>query len=156
MRRPTLNTLVDALAFAAFLFLVSTGVLLRYTLPPGSGQRISVWGLDRHDWGSVHFWVALIFLVVLSLHLALHWKWIVHAVRGHKSGASGLRAALGLIGLIAALALAAAPLVSPVEQAEGERVGPRAEHQRPSAGRPGPADRDWRGRGRSGAQPLRR
>lgn len=121
MRRPTLNLLIDAAAFAGFVFLVSTGVLMRYVLPPGSGRRTVVWGLDRHDWGALHFWIAAAFLGVLALHLLLHGRFILSVVRGRPRQGSGFRVALGLVGLLAVLAIAAAPLVSPVERIE--RVG---------------------------------
>ncbi len=118
MRRPTLNLLVDGAAFVGFVFLVSTGVLMRYVLPPGSGTRTLVWGLDRHDWGALHFWIAGVFLAVLAIHLVLHGRWILSVLRGRPRQGSGARVALGLVGLLAVLALALAPLVSPVERVE--------------------------------------
>ena len=118
MRRPTLNLLIDAAAFAGFVFLVSTGLMVRYVLPPGSGRRTLVWGLDRHEWGALHFWVAAAFLGILALHLVLHRRWILSALRGRPRQGSGARAALGVVGLLAILALAVAPLVSPVERLE--------------------------------------
>lgn len=127
MRRPALNFLVDAAAFTGFVFMVSTGVLMRYVLPPGSGKRTVVWGLDRHEWGALHFWIAAAFLGVLALHLALHGRWILSVLRKRPREGSGARVALGLVGLLAVLAIAAAPLVSPVERLEqaGAGRGPR-------------------------------
>jgi hypothetical protein len=124
LRRPTLNFLVDALAFAGFVFMVSTGVLMRYVLPPGSGRRTVVWGLDRHDWGTLHFWIAAVFLAVLACHLLLHGRWIVSVLRGRPRQGSGGRVALGVVGLLAVLALAGAPLVSPVERVAPDGSGP--------------------------------
>jgi len=116
MNRPRLNLLVDAAAFAAFAFLTTTGVLSRYVLPPGSGRYATLWGLNRHGWGDIHFWVAVVLLGVLALHLVLHWKWILYAVKGKRSEASGARLALGVVGLVGLLGLAAAPLTVPVQQ----------------------------------------
>ncbi|MFZ1539716.1 MAG: DUF4405 domain-containing protein, partial [Chromatiaceae bacterium] len=116
MNRPTLNFLIDAMAFIAFAFLTTTGVLTRYVLPPGSGRYATLWGLNRHGWGDLHFWVAVVLLGVLALHLALHWRWILCIVRGQRSAASSPRVALGMIGLIGLLGLAAAPLLVPVER----------------------------------------
>lgn len=118
-----LNAVVDALAFAGFVLLVATGVLMRWTLPPGSGHRTTIWGLDRHDWGAAHFWVAVALLVALAVHLVLHWKWIASvASRGGGHERSKLRVALGVVALAALLALALAPFLSPVERAP--RHGP--------------------------------
>jgi hypothetical protein len=123
MRRPTLNFLIDAAAFVGFVFLVSTGVLMRYVLPPGSGARSVVWGLDRHDWGALHFWISAAFLAVLAFHLVLHGRWILSVLRGRPRQGSGSRVALGLVGLMAVLAIALAPLVSPVERVDREGAG---------------------------------
>ena len=116
MNRQKLNVLVDAVAFTAFAFLTTTGVLSRYVLPPGSGRYATLWGLNRHGWGDIHFWVAVVLLGVLTLHLALHWKWILYVFKGRRSEASGARLALGVVGLVGLLGLAAAPLMAPVEQ----------------------------------------
>jgi len=112
MDRGKLILLTDVLAFLGFVALTASGVLMRYVLPPGSGRFVSVWGLDRHAWGTVHFWIAVGFLAVLAFHLILHWRWILGALRGRARGASGARFALGVVGLCAVLALAAAPFIS--------------------------------------------
>ena len=94
MRRPALNLVVDAIAFAGFMFMTASGVLLRFVLPPGSGHRTSIWGLNRHEWGGIHYWTAVALLAALSVHVVLHGKWIVHMVRGQQREGSGIRVAL--------------------------------------------------------------
>ncbi len=127
MKRTTLNYWTDALAFIGFLCLTTSGILLRYQLPPGSGRMdamsggrqsqektVSVlWGLTRHEWGDVHFYIALGLMVVLAFHLVLHWKWIVCVTRGKPVEGSGYCLGLGVIGLLAAVLLSAAPLFVP-------------------------------------------
>jgi hypothetical protein len=131
VRRTTLNAVVDGLAFAGFVLLVATGVLMRWTLPPGSGRHTTVWGLDRHDWGAMHFWVSVALLAALAVHLVLHWRWIATvASRGEGHERSRLRVALGLVALAALLALAVAPFVSPVEQAPRHDGGGPPGHRR--------------------------
>ena len=114
--KKNLNIIIDTIAYAEFIFLASTGLLMRYTLPAGSGHHTTVWGLDRHEWGALHFWIAVAFLSTLALHLILHWNWIVGVLRGRKTESSGLRFGLGLFGLVAVLVLALTPLLSPVEK----------------------------------------
>ena len=126
MRRPNVNFLVDFLGFAGFVLLTATGVLMRYVLPPGSGHFTTIWGLDRHEWGSIHFWMAIAFLAVLACHLFLHWRWIATLMRGRPREGSGARVALGTVGLAALLALAIAPFLSPVERDGGEHPRPPA------------------------------
>lgn len=122
MKRGTLISLIDVIAFIAFLFLTSSGILLRYLLPPGSGRWSEIWGMSRHQWGELHFWFALLFFTVLALHLLQHWRFVLGLFRGHIKEALQLRVTLGVVGLIAAIMLAIAPLISPV-QSEENQVG---------------------------------
>jgi hypothetical protein len=83
MRRTTLNFIVDAVALLDLLLMTATGILLKTVLPPGSGgghgggEARTLLGLGRHDWGSIHFILSLIFIALIVTHLLLHWRWIV-------------------------------------------------------------------------------
>jgi hypothetical protein len=100
MKRTTLNFVVDLIAFANLLLLATTGTILKWVLPPGSGgggggrgygfrggrgagtgQVQQLLGLGRHDWGDIHFVLALLFVLVVLLHLVLHWTWIKACAR---------------------------------------------------------------------------
>ena len=130
MKRTTLNFWTDALAFIGFAFLATSGILLRYQLPHGSGRMETIgegqraqekpvsvlWGLTRDEWGDVHYYIALGLMAVLAFHLVLHWKWIVCVTRGKPVEGSGYRLGFGIIGLLAVLLLAAAPLFAPSNQ----------------------------------------
>lgn len=157
MRKPTQNLIVDAAAFVALALMLGTGFLLRYVLPPGSGSAVgahgtgareylTVWGLSRHEWGDVHYWVSLILMALLALHLVLHWSWISSMVRGRSREGSGRRVALGVLGLVGVIALVAAPLLSPVEQQQRQpgRTAPLAAPDTTAA--TGDADGPTRGR----------
>jgi len=144
MKRVHLNAVIDAVALVVFLCLASTGLLLRYQLPPGSGGAVGrgmgrgsmqqpvdlLWGLTRHEWGDYHYWIALGLLAVLSIHLFLHWKWIVCAVRGQKSESSGWRLALGLIAFVMVTIAVALPLWVNTETVKrGELLQQRTDQQ---------------------------
>ncbi|TNF99765.1 MAG: DUF4405 domain-containing protein [Gammaproteobacteria bacterium] len=129
MKRTRLNFLIDTIAFIGFAFLTTTGVLMRYILPPGSGHHSTIWDLDRHDWGAIHFWIALIFFLILALHLVLHWRWIINVAKGHPREASGYRVGLGVIGLAAVVALSISPLVTPVQRDSGSKPASSPSHQ---------------------------
>jgi hypothetical protein len=122
--RPKTQWAVDLVAFATFVLLTSSGVLLRYVLPPGSGRRTTLWGLDRHAWGALHFWVAMAFFGVLLVHVLLHRRWIATMAGGRPREGSALRLGLGVLAVAALLAAAAAPLLTPVERAELPGRGP--------------------------------
>jgi len=65
------------------------GFLMKYTLPPGrerfleSGDmaRSQFLGLDRHQWGTIHLYAALFLLIILAIHIFLHWNMIVGIYR---------------------------------------------------------------------------
>jgi len=116
MKRSTLIFIIDAIAFVGFVFLITTGILMRYVLQPGSGHYSTIWGLDRHEWGGVHFWISIIFFSLLAVHLLMHWRWIAGFVTGRPREGSGLRVGLGIVGLLTLVAFSIAPLVSPVEK----------------------------------------
>lgn len=132
MKRSNLNFVVDALAFMMFVFLVSTGLIMEFLLPAGSGHSTTLWGLDRHGWGEFHFWISVVFLASLAVHLYLHWKWILYVLRGRPHEGSGLRLGIGVLGLVALFVVAAAPLLSPVDRSEGSR-GENAQRRDSSA-----------------------
>ncbi len=127
MKRVHTNFVIDAVAFVAFLALMSTGLLINYQLPPGSGRVdgmgrgrgagerdiTALWGWTRHEWGEIHYWIAGLLIAVLAVHLVLHWNWIVCVVRGKRGEASGIRFGLGLASVVALLMLAATPLLMP-------------------------------------------
>lgn len=60
------------------------GFLIKYLLIPGF-QRNLIYGsnadleflvLTRHQWGTVHLILGIVFLVLLIIHIVLHWKMI--------------------------------------------------------------------------------
>lgn len=152
MSRTALNAIVDAVAYAGIVVLATTGLMLRWQMPPGSGELHGmgfgsgagagsrpitvVWGLSRHEWGSIHYWIALGLMGVLAVHLVLHWKWIVCVLRGKPhSDVSGGRFALGVAGLVLVTLLAAAPLLTPAQTApRSELLKSPSGHQQTDVG----------------------
>jgi hypothetical protein len=118
MRRTNLNFLVDLLLLLACSGLLLTGLLMRCILPPGTGMRhaaehgggggLSLYGLGRHDYGDVHFWLAVVAVGLFILHVALHWNWVCTVIKGwfvSKESAAqsmnhGLRNTIGVVFLI--------------------------------------------------------
>jgi hypothetical protein len=82
--RTALNFWVDLLTALAFAGLLGTSFLMKYILPPGTcdGAMVKVWlGHSRHWWGDIHWVVALALLVLIILHVQLHWGWVTGAWR---------------------------------------------------------------------------
>jgi len=90
MQHQILNFVIDAAALLVMLAMVATGFLLKWVLPPGSrgGHGMQLWGLTRHDWGDVHFWLAVALLLLALVHVALHWAWACALVARWVGGSS--------------------------------------------------------------------
>lgn len=116
MKRSSLNLFIDVLAFIGLILLLGSGLLVRYILPPGSGEHLAVWTLTRHEWGGVHFWIAVFLTAVVTVHLILHWRWIVTVIQNKPREGSGMRVAYGTIAFITLLIIVIAPFLSPREQ----------------------------------------
>jgi len=117
VRKYQRNFTVSAIAFVLFVVLAATGLLMRFVLPKGSGESLAIWGLGRHGWGGLHFWIAAAMLATIALHLILNWRWIVAVVRGHpRERGIGPRVGAGLAALVVLLCVVAAPFLSPVRE----------------------------------------
>ncbi len=129
MRKPDLNFVIDTLAFFSFLCLISTGILIFFVLPPGSGNLL-VWGMNRHGWGDIHFWIAMTFLLLMILHFILHWDWIINKIKGRAKSEelSMKRITIATIILIIAILILLAPFLSTVENSGGQGESEHAEH----------------------------
>jgi len=121
MKANKLNFIIDAASFIVFTFMVSTGVIMHYILPPGSGHSQAIWGMNRHGWGNIHFWLSIAFLIILAFHIIRHWDWIVRFVKGRTSSISGKRTVISIAGLAILLALAISPLLSPISTIENDQ-----------------------------------
>jgi hypothetical protein len=116
MNKALTNFIVDAFAFVAIVLLVSSGSLLQYKLPAGSGHFLKLWGMDRHEWGQIHLWTAIVLLAATLIHLCLHWRWIVGMIKGSSSTGKTLRITLSFACIVILLGAAIVPILSPIEE----------------------------------------
>jgi hypothetical protein len=91
MNRGKLNFVLDSTAAILMITLAATGLITRFVLPQGSGQWRSLWGLTRHQWGDIHFWLAALLVLVLITHVALHWNWVGCVISNWKKRADNIR-----------------------------------------------------------------
>jgi hypothetical protein len=83
--RSTINLVTDASMFICMMAIFGIGLLMKYVLIPGKDRIVEygrnvelfVLDMDRHDWGTIHLVIGLVFLGLLSLHIFLHWKAIL-------------------------------------------------------------------------------
>jgi hypothetical protein len=72
------NFYLDAAIFLAFLVTTITGLLLWLVLPEGRGSSAFMFlGLSKRTWTDIHDWAGVVMLAGASLHILLHWKWII-------------------------------------------------------------------------------
>ena len=126
--------------------MIATGIILRFALPPGTNRLLALWGLTRHQWGDLHFWLALAALGVVIIHLILHWTWVVSVVRrwligGGQGAPSGRARVWAAVATIVVLSLSLAGFwkwslasVRPVEASPqtGDAVGTESDRLRGS------------------------
>jgi hypothetical protein len=113
MKRNTLNFWIDLISLFVMLGLMWTGLLIHYVLPPGTGGRggghgLTLWGLNRHDYGSIHFYIALTLIGLMVVHIWLHWSWVCTTVKklvGKESSVGTRGAAFGIALLLIITAL---------------------------------------------------
>lgn len=89
-----LNFSLDTLLFMAFFLTSLSGLVLWLALPGGGHRggrnlffRADFLGLTRHDWSDLHLWAGLAMIVILTVHLALHWRWLVCVARRYTEAA---------------------------------------------------------------------
>ena len=79
MKKAKINYVVDVILFFCMITLTFTGLVMRFGYPRkvrfvGEGL---VLGVDKHFWRDVHDWAAYVMILMVIIHLVLHWKWIV-------------------------------------------------------------------------------
>lgn len=116
MNKPKINFIIDSVAFLLFLLLATTGLIIRHLLPPGSGQAKGILGFSRHQWGDIHFWIAIAILLVISTHLFTHWEWIVCLIKGRKKENIKMRVAVAISAVVLLVIMVFSILLSPVEK----------------------------------------
>lgn len=80
-----LNLSIDIMMFVLLLAMAGIGFLMKYVVVRGEIRNVQYGNdvdleflnLNRHQWGSVHLTISIIFMVLIVLHIILHWKSIV-------------------------------------------------------------------------------
>ena len=115
---------IDLTLYLVACLTAGTGLLLAYRLPHGAGNagRVVFFGYGRHEWGDIHTWLAFFGLLLVAVHLALNWQWLVKVAASKHFG----RLAAGIL---AGLLIIFAFLLLPVERSERIGEGDEIHHQ---------------------------
>jgi hypothetical protein len=71
------NLVVDIVLFVVFTAVMLTGLMVSRVVVPGLGLSVPF----GPTWRILHSLSAKVLLLVLGVHVGLHWRWIVSAVR---------------------------------------------------------------------------
>ncbi|MBN1845034.1 MAG: DUF4405 domain-containing protein [Sedimentisphaerales bacterium] len=148
MKRNTWNFVLDGAAFLLLGALAWTGCLIHYILPPRHGRfrgtELLLFGWDRHDYGRLHFYLALGMLSLIAVHVWLHWSWVCQTVSGFlgRAKAKPLRRAvygltlllLSAAGIAASLAWANSRVQETVLEGDNQAVEGHEEEFLPQMG----------------------
>jgi len=93
--------ILDFILLLSVSFILVSGYILWFVLPRGigmygdprcgmqglgiSGTYWNVLGWNRYGWIEVHNWASVALLVIILLHIILHWGWIVATTKRVKS-----------------------------------------------------------------------
>ena len=91
MRRATRNYILFVILLLLGLFEAVSGFILWCALPCGDGGgwrggewgAATFWGLSGSTWFDLHGYMAVAMLVVIVVHLVLHWKWITYMTKSY-------------------------------------------------------------------------
>lgn len=88
MKKVLTNYVTDILIFIVLSSQVFTGIILHRF--PAELTGTTVLGLTRYTWGTLHWLTSLIFIMVIILHVILHWGWIKSLTRKYMNRVSAV------------------------------------------------------------------
>jgi hypothetical protein len=114
--------------FIVIMAVAGLGFLMKYVLLPGykinelydAGTELFFWGLDRHQWGAIHLYLALFLVFLLILHIILHWG-SINSIFQQMIPGKTVRIFISIFVGVIALFLALAPLNVKPEIAQLQR-----------------------------------
>lgn len=73
---------INIASFVLFSLLGATGLMNWLLLPRGYRGGGGIWVLLRHALVEIHQWLALFFIVVIGVHILLHWNYVRKKLTG--------------------------------------------------------------------------
>jgi hypothetical protein len=98
LRRSALLYWIAVAALLALLLEAASGLILWIALPRGDGFHFrgagsraahESFGLSRETWLDIHDWTGIALIVILLVHLLLHWRWVLNVTRRVLMGPPG-------------------------------------------------------------------
>ena len=79
MKKSDWQYIVDTLLFMCIIGITIIGFLMGLVIPKGPQASESskyFLGLHHHQWGNIHFYFSIAFVILVIIHLILSWNWI--------------------------------------------------------------------------------
>jgi hypothetical protein len=103
-----INLVIDAVMLLVLVAIAGLGFLIKYVLIPGYKRNalypgdveLYFMGLTRHEWGRIHLLLGFIFLLLLLIHIILHWNTIGCIFRQMISGKALRRVIAVVLGVL--------------------------------------------------------
>jgi len=79
MKKVNWQYLIDLLLFISATGVIIIGLFMAFVIPrgPSTNENVKYFlGLHRHDWGDIHLYLGLAFVILTVVHLLLGWNWI--------------------------------------------------------------------------------
>jgi hypothetical protein len=76
--------MVNVLSFFLFSFVGVTGLINWLVLPRGYGQSAGFLISLRHSLVTMHGWAAFLFMIVIGVHILLHWPYVKNTLERYK------------------------------------------------------------------------
>jgi len=79
MGKAKINYSIDLLMIIFFVINSITGLIIFFFLPSGvrKGSYQEFLGIIKQNWLDVHNWAGILLILMVAIHLILHWNWIV-------------------------------------------------------------------------------
>lgn len=91
MKRIKSLAAVDLLALVALIVMAGSGLVLYLFWPTGSGGAgknpyyfSDFLGFDHQGWVLIHDWSALVFVILMVIHLAMHYRFMMNMIENLK------------------------------------------------------------------------
>jgi hypothetical protein len=84
MSRSVLNFWLDATMLVVFVLLVWTSTVVRFVFPAAvSADEWTLWSWNVDQWIGIQFAILCVFVILVLLHLMLHWSWVCGIIAAH-------------------------------------------------------------------------
>jgi hypothetical protein len=83
MNKSKINYIVNFLALFFFVVTALSGLAIKFFVPSGvrQGRLQEFLGIQKNAWSEIHDWFGILLIVLVVIHLILHWDWIVCATK---------------------------------------------------------------------------